>query len=134
MGYTLGEAAKATGKHITTLSKATKKGKISAAKNGDGSYDIDPAELHRVYPPISKSQDNQPLNGQGKNNDNLLHVKELELRLEAEQKHNKILQAQVDDIKEERDRWRQQATALLSDQRQQRPGSFWQWFMGMKKT
>jgi excisionase family DNA binding protein len=52
MTYTLGEAAKATGLTKPTIAKAIKSGKISATKNDNGSYTIDPAELHRVYPPI----------------------------------------------------------------------------------
>ena len=50
MSYTLGEAAKATGKSKPTIQRAIKSGKISASKKEDGTYDIDPAELHRVYP------------------------------------------------------------------------------------
>lgn len=50
MSYTLGEAAKATGKSKPTIQRAIKSGKISASKKDDGTYDIDPAELHRVYP------------------------------------------------------------------------------------
>lgn len=50
MTYTLGEAAKATGLTKPTLSKAIKSGKISAVRNENGSYAIDPAELFRVYP------------------------------------------------------------------------------------
>ncbi len=53
MTYTLGEAAKATGLTKPTISKAIKSGKLSANKNENGSYTIDPSELHRVYPPIS---------------------------------------------------------------------------------
>lgn len=49
--YTLGQAAKATGKSKSTISIAIKNGKISAAPQGNGSYLIDPSELHRVYPP-----------------------------------------------------------------------------------
>ena len=52
MPYTLGQAAKATGKSKPTILEAIKKGRISAVKNELGRYDIDPAELHRVYPPI----------------------------------------------------------------------------------
>ena len=48
--YTIGTAAKATGKAKSTISKAISSGMISATKNADGSYAIDPAELHRVFP------------------------------------------------------------------------------------
>lgn len=52
MTYTLGEAAKATGLTKPTIAKAIKSGRLSATKNANGSYTIDPAELHRVYPPV----------------------------------------------------------------------------------
>jgi hypothetical protein len=47
--YTLGKAALATGKSKTTLHRAITSGKISASRNEDGEYEIDPAELMRVY-------------------------------------------------------------------------------------
>lgn len=49
MKYTLGTAAKATGKSKSTIHRAIKSGLISAARFDDGSYEIDPAELHRVF-------------------------------------------------------------------------------------
>lgn len=55
MPYTLGQAAKATGKSKSTLQVAIKKGRVSATQNETGQYQIDPAELHRVYPPISQT-------------------------------------------------------------------------------
>jgi hypothetical protein len=58
MAYTLGDAARATGKSKPTIAKAIKVGRLSAARADDGSYQIDPAELHRVYPVASKSDDN----------------------------------------------------------------------------
>jgi hypothetical protein len=51
--YTLGEAARASGKGKSTIAKAIKSGRISATRDPDGSYQIDPAELHRVYPVTS---------------------------------------------------------------------------------
>lgn len=53
MAYTLGEAAKATGISKASISRAVNSGRISAAKNDDGSFSIEPVELHRVYPPKS---------------------------------------------------------------------------------
>ncbi|WP_214645165.1 helix-turn-helix domain-containing protein, partial [Tritonibacter aquimaris] len=53
MNYTLGQAAKATGKSKTTIQRAIAKGLISAKKNASGVYQIDPSELHRVFTPIS---------------------------------------------------------------------------------
>lgn len=50
MKYTLGQAAKAVDKAKGTISNAIKSGRLSANKNDKGEYEIDPAELHRVYP------------------------------------------------------------------------------------
>lgn len=49
MEYTLTEAAEACGKDRTTLFRAIKKGRLSARQEA-GTYIIDAAELHRVYP------------------------------------------------------------------------------------
>jgi hypothetical protein len=49
MAYTLGQAARAIGRSKTTLGRAIKSGRISATRGKDGSYLIDPAELHRVF-------------------------------------------------------------------------------------
>ena len=50
MAYTLGQAARATGKAKPTIAKAIQVGRISASRTADGAWAIDPAELHRVYP------------------------------------------------------------------------------------
>jgi hypothetical protein len=55
MSYTLGQAAKAVGRSKPTIARAIKRGQISAAKAEDGSFVIDPAELHRVFQPASDS-------------------------------------------------------------------------------
>ena len=54
MKHTLGTAAKATGVSKSTIYRAVKSGKVSASRNADDEYEIDPAELHRVYPPVSE--------------------------------------------------------------------------------
>lgn len=54
MKHTLGSAARATGVSKSTIYRAVKSGKLSARRNDDGEYAIDPAELHRVYPPVAQ--------------------------------------------------------------------------------
>jgi len=54
MKHTLGTAAKATGVSKSTIYRAVKSGKLSASRNADDEYEIDPAELHRVYEPVSE--------------------------------------------------------------------------------
>jgi hypothetical protein len=52
MAYSLGQAAKAAGISKTSLHRAIKSGRVSAVKGENGSYEIEPSELHRVYPPV----------------------------------------------------------------------------------
>ena len=58
MKYTLGTAAKATGKSRTAILRAIKTGKISALKDENGHYQIDPAELFRVYIAVTDNSKN----------------------------------------------------------------------------
>lgn len=57
---TMGQAAKAAGVSKSTLSRAIKSGMMSAKRNDRGGYDIDPAELFRVYPCNTEQPSAQP--------------------------------------------------------------------------
>ena len=117
MVYTLGEAAKATGKSKATISKAIKSGRISAKKDETGTFNIDPSELHRVYPPtVSTEQNETPVNASVKT-DNDGTIRELQARLEAAHERLSDREGVISDLREDRDKWRQQATTLLADQR-----------------
>jgi hypothetical protein len=59
MAYTLGAAAKATGKSKTAIQKSIASGRLSATKDETGQWQIDPAELHRVYPPKNPQVDDR---------------------------------------------------------------------------
>jgi excisionase family DNA binding protein len=105
----LSQAAKLTGKSKSTINRAIKTGKLSATRHEDGSYSIDPAELSRAFdmePPYGvKRSDSEP------DGTRLLErIEALESMLSREREISA-------DLKEDRDRWRQQATLLLSDQR-----------------
>lgn len=54
MHLSLGQAAKETGMDKSTISRAIKSGKLSATRKENGSYEIDPAELFRVFAPAFK--------------------------------------------------------------------------------
>jgi hypothetical protein len=53
MPYSLKQAAAAVGKQKPAILKAIQSGKISAQKDANGQWQIEPVELHRVYPPVS---------------------------------------------------------------------------------
>jgi hypothetical protein len=50
---TLQEASDATGLNRSTIFRAIKAGKISAVRNEQGTWQIEPSELHRVYAPLA---------------------------------------------------------------------------------
>ena len=50
----LKEAAESCGRGKPAILKAIQKGTISAKKNPLGEWEIDPAELHRVYKPVAR--------------------------------------------------------------------------------
>ena len=129
MKYTLGTAAKATGKSKSTLSRDIKGGKISATRRDDGSYEIDPAELHRVYPVVERGTGfwNPTENARAPSSEHpetgslaaeLAAVRARLETIEAERERERSqLLGQMEDVRQDRDHWRQQATALLTDQR-----------------
>lgn len=127
MSYTLGEAAKAVGKSKTTLHRAIKSGKISASKADNGSYVIEPSELHRLYPSVTGGTPDAPLlrndTEQQSNTLGSLRI-QMEMQEKERERERAILQETIADLREDRDKWRQQATALLEDKRPNR-WKFW---------
>jgi hypothetical protein len=113
MRYTLGTAAKATGKAKSTILRAIKSGTISASRSHDGSYEIEPSELHRVFPPNSAqpelSNDMQPPEEQAATLRLRLEILEVERQREREQ-----MQATIDDLRGRLDRSEDRITALLA--------------------
>ena len=65
--YTIATAAAAVGRNKTAILRAIKAGKILAAKDENGEWQIDPADLHRIYPPL------QSASMRGKNIQSQLH-------------------------------------------------------------
>jgi hypothetical protein len=120
MSYTLGDAAKATGKSKTTLHRAIKSGRISASKAEDGSYAIEPAELHRVFPAVTaKTPEVLLLRNDEEQLSNTLAALRTQLEIQEKERDREraLLQETIADLREDRDKWRQQATSLLTDQR-----------------
>jgi protein subunit release factor A len=108
MSYTLGEAAKAVGKSKGTISKAIKTGKISAHKKEDGSFSIEAAELHRVYPPVSETVSNEHKETPDEHLVNTKKDNELiELRVKLEAANTRI-----NDLEKDKEEWREQARVL----------------------
>jgi hypothetical protein len=99
---TLGQAAIETGMAKSAISRAIKSGRLSARKTESGSFEIDPAELFRVYPPASRRNSAEQPQGERiatPNETNGLHREVAVLReLIAE------IKGERDDLRGERDR------------------------------
>lgn len=138
MKYTLSEAAAATGKNKATIQRAIKSGKISALKGENGSYEIDPSELHRVFPPATQRvapQDNATLRngaqqvGMAPDCNALQRIADLEKELAVMEERKNGLEEQrrhltetVEDLRKRLDSSEGRVLALLNDQR---PKGFW---------
>lgn len=124
MSYTIGTAAKATGKAKSTISRDIKSGRISAEKQPDGSYLIDPSELHRVYPPVvfdngsenSESNDSQPQTTDAETallrQDNVRLLEQIEMLRDERDDLRRRLDAEADE--------RRRLTLIVTDQRVRR--------------
>jgi len=107
MKHTAGTATKAVGKTKSTITKAIASGKISAIKNDSGAWEIDVAELHRVYPPAStETVEIERYDTPVENAGNSKEIDALERLLKA-------AETQLEDVKADRDEWRKQANQLL---------------------
>jgi hypothetical protein len=115
MSYTLGQAAKAVGMSKTSILRSIKAGRISAGRDEFGQWAIEPCELHRVYPPLANDT------GTG-NGTEERGVTGGETAL-AEGQYNappwpkqrlSDFRSMLGDIREQRDRWQQQAERLAA--------------------
>jgi excisionase family DNA binding protein len=121
----LREAAEQAGTSKSTIWRAIKSGRLSAARTDDGGFAIDPAELCRVFqpqPPVQRSE-GQDATGPATAGSSL-GTDEVAIRLAALDAEVKGLRALLDEvrssrdeIREDRDQWRGRAERLLVDQR-----------------
>jgi len=119
MKHSLGTAAIATGKSKTTIHRAIKSGKLSAFKNDDGTFEIDPAELHRVFDPVTHGVTGNTTMEQSVTPDVTALIAQenvfLKLQIEREREFNRDLQLMLKTESEER----RKLTALVTHQQDQ---------------
>lgn len=122
MKLSLSQAARESGTSKPTLSRWIAKGKVSAERQQDGSYLIDPSELDRIKDMMK--------NGNGSGNPNMKQSETPQetsaLRREVELLRERLddkdgvindLRRRLDDETEERRTAQAKLTALLTDQR-----------------
>lgn len=112
--FSLTQAAKEVGKSKPTISKAIKTGRLSAHKVGNG-YEIDAAELFRVYPKVSPTIDGEVTTDATRVSLLELETKMLRQQIEREQETVADLRARLD-----------KADARITDARPTPRKWFWQ--------
>ena len=116
----LREAAERTGTSKSTIFRAIKAGRLSGAKDDDGNFAIDPAELFRVYPPKDEgdapAQLEKRLEGQGAIPSDTVELRirnaEIAAELRVLRQLLEAMQKREEELKAERDRWANQAERL----------------------
>lgn len=102
MGLTLRQAAELSGTSRSTIHRALKSGKLSGGRLEDGAWDIDPAELARVFPwdiaePVQRDAAGQERNGSGEREAVLaVKVEMLEHQLDRERDTIEDLRKRLD--------------------------------------
>ena len=81
--YSLKQAAEAAGRGKPAILKAIKNGRVSAKKNDMGQWQIDPAELHRVYPPVTGDTTGTSSGKRQETPQETLEIKVLETKVKA---------------------------------------------------
>lgn len=59
--HTLATAAAAVGRNKNAILRAIKAGKIPASRAENGEMQIDPEDLHRIYPPLRGNDTHQQI-------------------------------------------------------------------------
>lgn len=110
----LSKAAELTGKSPSTIHRAMDRGRLSFEKNDLGDREIDTAELFRVFPPKKAEDGPQEIAPAIASNDarHSTQAAILEAQLQAEREKFRLLERQLEDIREDRDHWRAQAERL----------------------
>lgn len=114
---TLKDAAAQTGKTKQAVQQAIKNGRLSAQKNDSGAWMIDPAELFRVYPPVKLSSKQEQAFDDACPKTLQLDIKILQHEIETKDDKITLLQKMIEDIRQERNDWKEQAQSLQSQNR-----------------
>lgn len=122
MSLSASQAAKKVGKSVPTITRAIKKGKLSAEPRDGGGWIIEASELFRVWPAVSGESDVTPE----------MLGSETPPETSALEREVELLREMLEETRTDRDSWKDQAqkiTALIEDQSTRKKG-FWARLVG----
>ena len=113
----------AVGMSKTSILRSIKAGRISAGRDEFGQWAIEPCELHRIYPPITDETGTGGGAGERGVTGGETALAEANARAALAEARLSDIKSMVDDIREQRDRWQQQAERVaalaITDQRKE---------------
>ncbi|MEL7398537.1 MAG: hypothetical protein AAFN44_19415 [Pseudomonadota bacterium] len=122
MSLSASQAAKKVGKSVPTITRAIKKGKLSAEPRDGGGWIIQASELFRVWPAVSGESDVT----------STILGSETPSETSALEREVELLREMLEEARADRDSWKDQAqkiTGLIEDQTTQKK-SFWARLIG----
>ncbi len=129
--FTIGQASKETGKAKSTIKKAIDNGELSVFEKTSRGFKIDASELFRVFPRKTAERSENVTNEQTETTKQYIENSILKAKLELADQRHEDAQRTADDLRSERDSWKeefQKASALLADQRPAQPAPRrWWW-------
>jgi hypothetical protein len=141
MSYTLAEAAVACGLDKSTVRRAVRSGRISGTRDDQGVWHVEPGELHRVFPPVVRTNGDitaVPRDASADSADITTNTLVAELRGVIAD-----LRRGQEDLRQDRDHWRdeaahwreqaQQPALPKPEQPEARPASLWGRFMEWRR-
>jgi hypothetical protein len=111
----INEAARLTGKNKATISRDTKSGKLSSTQDNNGAKRYQVGELERVYGTLRNPDTGYApgANHQSEPPEKTSDTTLLPEVLKAKDDVIELLKSQVDDLRRDRDNWREQANQAL---------------------
>jgi hypothetical protein len=95
MAYNLVSAAASTGVNRSTILRSIKAGRISAQRDATGGWQIEPAELHRVFPAVAQGDAEPAQQAAQPESDQVALLRNM----------ISMMERRVEDLQQERDRW-----------------------------
>lgn len=125
--FTIGQAAKETGKAKSTIKKAIDTGELSVSEKTARGFKIDASELFRVFPKRSEND----IIEQNETTSKTIENSVLQAKLDASQQRYGDAEKTIEDLRErlsKSDNERTRLTTLLTDQREKTPSELRKWF------
>jgi hypothetical protein len=124
MRYSVPQAADVTGVNKSTVFRAIKGGKVSAARKQHDNWLIEPAELHRIYPAAAAG--NEKIK-RASDDAHQADLAEANQRAALAALEVSLVRATTEDLRSDRDSWREQAQRLALPAPANARSKLWWW-------